>query len=133
MTPLDKAREALAAVEKATAGEWRAETEAEPEYEGEESVYICHPATVCSLTTVATLEADVTSLAERQANAAAIVSAVNFVRADLPALIDENKRLADRVAKLEEAVLGLLHSPDTATRAFARALLTPDTGADDGR
>jgi hypothetical protein len=45
----------------------------------------------------------------------------------------EHERMADRVAKLEEAVLGLLHSPDTATRAFARALLTPAEGVDDGR
>jgi hypothetical protein len=178
MTPLDKAREALAAVEKAL-----------PDNVAVISTSQVGGSAICGATTEVKGKIAVDCVAEVYGleRAAAIVSAVNFVRADLPALIAaleekepavtngtletrhyapaadmarricsyaignaranvydaalnalteaaaEHERLADRVAKLEGAVLGLLHSPDTATRAFARALLTPAEGAEDGR
>jgi hypothetical protein len=76
MTPLDKAREALAAVEKATAGEWQVWTDA------------CHFDTASDIRVDGRMVAQTVSHYPALVHdAAAIVSAVNFVRADLPALI----------------------------------------------
>jgi hypothetical protein len=131
MTPLDKAREALAAVEKATAGSWLQQT---TDTEGPD-FGVCIVADNLGGLVGAALpwptEIDEGDYARVEANAAAIVSAVNFVRADLPALIDsyelrglkikaqgiEIAALADRVAKLEGALEPFARSGGLLVRA----------------
>lgn len=134
MTPLTQAREAQAAVEKALSDNVAVISTSQ-----------VGGSAICGATTEVNGKIAVDCVAEVYGleRAAAIVAAVNFTRDHLPALIDraaEAERLAERVAKLEGALRGLL--PDflggidpmeAEPVIIARALLTPAEGADDGR